>query len=74
MPRKLLSDGLTVKSEGYTPLTTAGKVTNLLRPRLSLTVTGLPLREFIVCFIELIVMPALIILLFLTDLPKLCKK
>ena len=40
LPRKFSSSGRTVNSEGYTPLTVAGNVTNLFLPRLSFTVTG----------------------------------
>ena len=52
MPKKFLSSGLTVNSEGYTPLTVAGKVTNLFLPRLSFIVTGLrytPCTAFFIC-------------------------
>ena len=55
MPRKFLSNGLTVNSDGYTPFKVAGKETNLFLPRFNLTQTSLPERERIFCFMEFMV-------------------
>ncbi len=53
------------------PLTTAGKVTYLFLPRLSFTVTSLPLSDLTASLIELIVRFAFIIQLFLPKFAKL---
>lgn len=61
-----MSNGLTVKRDGYTPFNVAGKVTNLFLPKLSLTIMSLPRSFSTVSFIELMLAVTLIILLILT--------
>ena len=70
MPRKFLSSGATVNSDGYTPDTSAGKVTNLFLPRFNLTVTGFDISEFTISFMPFMVILTLIILIIFANFGK----
>lgn len=67
---KFLSDGLTVKSDGYTAFKVAGKVTNLFLPKLSFTITSLPSIFSTASLIELILTLTLIMLVLLPKFTK----